>query len=430
MLKECTLLLFSICITLLVGLFVINKFAPQLTFSFFPSQQQSFFDQVFHENEGNTFILDDSTLTYAQPFFPDLEQAGPHDLLGFRNRAIPHVADIITIGDSMTYGNNAPIDLNWPNRLANYLHLQPQYRLYNMSVGGWGAIEYLEIFNKALKFKPKMVIVAFYSGNDPIDSFKKAYGNDKYQYLRPHKNLKLKDLPRIPYPAPVEDIVHLSLENTSYGFTPKLRLYNYNNAASLAGWKIMEKVAAEIAQLANKQGIIPVFTLIPTKETVYYDKLIQSGLKLPREFKSLVDFEKEYFQTFADSIQQLPNAVYIDLLPSLQTAASLNLLLYPNNENGHPLSKGYDVIAHALHESLPPLPTKLITGPIAIPVQQNVHHLYLIQDDKLWSIPKHKNTEKFGLDFTKVTILEPRDIAYFQHAGSLFDQNSTTGSPQ
>ena len=40
---------------------------------------------------------------------------GPNDLLGFRNRSIPHSARIVAVGDSQTYGNNAGIEeRNWP----------------------------------------------------------------------------------------------------------------------------------------------------------------------------------------------------------------------------------------------------------------------------------------------------------------------------
>ncbi|HET9843374.1 MAG TPA: hypothetical protein VFP93_01785, partial [Gammaproteobacteria bacterium] len=178
---------------------------------------------------------------------------------------------------------------------------------------------------------------------------------------------------------------------------------------------------AEIAQIANQHDIIPIFTIIPTKETVYYDKLIQMRVKLPDDFHQLVTLEKKYIKAFGNSVKQLPSTLYIDLLTSLQEALSLNGHLYPQNENGHPLSKGYDVIAQALHQSLPTLPSKNIAGPVAIPVQNNIFHLYLIKDNKLWLIPKHKDLETNGIDLTEVTILKPRDIAHLQHAGSLFD---------
>ena len=43
--------------------------------------------------------------------------------------------------------------------------------MYSMAVGGWGAVQYLDMFTKAARFRPHTVIIAFYSGNDPLESF-------------------------------------------------------------------------------------------------------------------------------------------------------------------------------------------------------------------------------------------------------------------
>lgn len=89
---------------------------------------------------------------------------------------MPLVADVLTIGDSMTYGTNVLLGSDWPSVLSD--RLAPLGAIvYNMSAGGWGGgVQYLEMFPEALFFEPRVVVVAFYTGNDALDSFKDAYG--------------------------------------------------------------------------------------------------------------------------------------------------------------------------------------------------------------------------------------------------------------
>ena len=65
-------------------------------------------------------------------------------MLGFRNAAVPVAADIVTIGDSMTYGNNAVMEENWPAWMLAALQRE-DVKVYNMSTGGWAAVQYLDM---------------------------------------------------------------------------------------------------------------------------------------------------------------------------------------------------------------------------------------------------------------------------------------------
>jgi len=58
-------------------------------------------------------LPDPVTKVRPRPFYPDRKRNGPHDVLGFRNHAVPVQADIIAIGDSQTYGWNVEIDQSW-----------------------------------------------------------------------------------------------------------------------------------------------------------------------------------------------------------------------------------------------------------------------------------------------------------------------------
>src|SRR5215472_7496440 len=71
-----------------------------------------------------------------------------HDSWGYRNKLVPTSADIVTIGDSQTYGISATAADSWPAKLHQLIHKD----VYNLSLGGYGPLEYLYLLeNKAFK---------------------------------------------------------------------------------------------------------------------------------------------------------------------------------------------------------------------------------------------------------------------------------------
>ena len=126
--KEWILLAASTVATLVLALAGIRWFAPQLLGIPVDLQMVQvgeriapYFDGVFRYSDFNSseFIIKDPYVARAKPLFPDYGGVGPNDLLGFRNRSIPNAADVIVIGDSQTYGNNASLEQNWPNQLRS-----------------------------------------------------------------------------------------------------------------------------------------------------------------------------------------------------------------------------------------------------------------------------------------------------------------------
>lgn len=94
-----------------------------------------------------------------------------HDRNGFRNKTIPPHIDIIVLGDSQTYGTGVTRANAWPQQLAKCTGLT----VYNMAFGGWGPGQYLLLLPEAMAKKPKIIIEAFYAGNDLFDSFSLVY---------------------------------------------------------------------------------------------------------------------------------------------------------------------------------------------------------------------------------------------------------------
>lgn len=427
MFKNTILLVGSIVTSLFVGLLSLYYIAPHL---FKQSTEikvvQSnetivpFFDNVFRDEQVQSFIINDPFIKRAQPFFEDFAQAGPHDLLGFRNRSIPQTADIITIGDSMTYGNNAPIDLNWPSILSNQYNLHKPLKLYNMSVGGWGAVEYLEIFKKAIKFKPKMVIIAFYTGNDPIESFTAAYTIKRYESLKPNPELTINDLPKVSYPPRPEDILTVNINDKKIAFTPTLRLAsNQSHPAIIAGYQIMARVAKQITQIAKQNDIQVAFTIIPTKELIYEPLLTKNNIELTPDYTKLTALENFHLNTLKSAIEQLKDVTYIDTVAPLQQATLQSIDTYPSTTNGHPQPLGYQVIAESIHKALPDINLPTLTGTIGVKLSDTQFQLYYAKDFKLWQITSPEAAKAHQIDLDNVNIVNMRDIANYQHQGTI-----------
>ena len=356
--KEWILLIATVVVTILLALGLIRIFAPQLL-GVSPDLRMvqvseevvPFYENVFRAEDFKTdeFLLQDPyTNIRAKPLFNNLISfQGPHDILGFRNRSVPNVADIITIGDSLTYGVNAITEENWPGQLARYLD-EKSPLLYNMSTGGWGAVQYLDMFSKALSFKPRVVIVAFYTGNDALESTLLAYNVERWRSLRLDNTLSLSAIPPVTYPG--SDTWSVSFgDGTKTTFTPELRLASNRDAGYVrAGYAIMAAVAERIGTMAAESGTPVIFTIIPTKETVYAEKVAAHGIETPEGYNELITAEKKNITTLAATLDALPNAVYVDLVAPLQKAALTSFQLYPTDFNGHPLPAGYNEIAFTL----------------------------------------------------------------------------------
>jgi hypothetical protein len=141
-------------LTLAACLLLLRRFAPtllglppDLAVVQSSTEVPPFFDNIFRPSDfdyasplhvmDESFLIPDPVLLRARPLFDDIGAWGPHDVLGFRNESVPNCADLITIGDSQTYGNNATIRSNWPGSLERSLGDQ-RLVLYNAAVGGWG----------------------------------------------------------------------------------------------------------------------------------------------------------------------------------------------------------------------------------------------------------------------------------------------------
>lgn len=273
---------------------------------------------------------------------------GPTDLLGFRNLAVPNTADVIAIGDSQTYGHGVEFEDSWPRQLEARLDAG----VYSMACGGWGPTQYLAMARLAGKLRPKFVVVAYYTGNDPHDAFAEAYNKHRWRSLRVSTTLDKDDQPPAVWPVPEDDRWEAELRGgLRVGFTPGYRLANNDRShpGVREGFAIIAKTGGLIAAaLRESWGARPVFTVIPTKELVYARRVHAEGLRPPVDYRRLVADERANIDELAARLRQVPDAHYVDLVEPLQRAALGPEPLYPPDVNGHPTAAGYRVIAEAM----------------------------------------------------------------------------------
>ena len=245
-------------------------------------------------------------------------------------------------------GYAASMQNSWPQQMADHLGMSGiGVSVYSMATGGWGAVQYLEMARYALLFRPQMMIVAFYTGNDPMDTFMATYGIERWKFLRPEPNLSAQDAPKTDTSLTDEKArwkVKFS-DGISTEFNPGLRMVsNQSHPAVDAGYNIMLNVAEQIAELARQQGIKPVFTIIPTKEYVYQDKISRQGIVAIQQYRSLIEAENKRIEWFAENLRKIEQAEFIDVATPLRNAALMPRALYPDNVNGHPQKAGYALL--------------------------------------------------------------------------------------
>ncbi|MCR4346775.1 MAG: hypothetical protein NUV55_06195 [Sulfuricaulis sp.] len=351
-----------------------------------------------------------------------LEILGPHDLLGFRNMNIPNVADVVTIGDSQTYGNNVGIAENWPSQLERLLKVKRSV-VYSMASGGWGAVQYLNMYTHATFFRPRVIVIAFYSGNDPDESVTLAYSVEHWAPLRPDPSLDLSDKPRYPgFPVPLTEQWRAHFKDgQTITFTPSLRLVSNDTAHATvrAGYQIMEKVAQLIARSASEAGIHIVLTIIPTKELVYAQRVHREGITASADYKKLVELERENINRLAQSFKLLPNAVYVDLVEPLQKAAFSYPGLYPSQTNGHPMENGYRLIASVLAPAIGKYVKEPPLGLVRVVPDDKSAYYFLVADGGLWRFATDKIAASNGWKPANARTVDARDIAVFPQFGMI-----------
>jgi len=429
--KEWLLLAGSVVITLGLALLGIRWFAPQLLgissdlrLVQVSEEVSPFYEAVFPEDaKAGAYGMVDDPYVGRRPEPLMLEGSTiitPRDVLGFRNRYVPVVADVITLGDSQTSGNGVPMELNWPSLLKHHI-ADRNLIVYNTGVDSWGGIQYLYILKKMTAFRPRVAIVAFYTGNDPVDSLNRAYAMDRWADLRsydkrpeiaPHHRLKDSDLRPVKFS-----------DGIATAFTPERRLTSNNRdyPGTREGYLIMAKAAEKMDEIAFAHRIHLIFTIVPTKEYVYGDKVHEEGITIDDAYEKLIDDEGKNIEELSHALQELKHSEYVDTAAALRKAALSKIHLYRTTFDGHPAPNGYDVIASTLSKTvtrlLPPRPKP---GPAIIQDLQDKKETYVfLNNGKIWFFKNQEVMRANGWsgDSNKIQRVSLRDIEYMRRQG-------------
>ena len=435
--KNALLLLVNLVVTVAAAFAIVRWVAPSaverpmdLQVVQLDEKAPAFYEAVF-ANDGRV-KNDPLTMTRMRRFVPEnTEYGGPFDALGFRNRGVPIVADVVALGDSQTVGRNATLDWSWPALLAEKLPVK-QPLVYNMASGGWGPVQYLYMAEKALALRPRVLVVAFYTGNDAFDAIKVAYNLDAWKSLR-----ALPQKPADPpgdWPPRPDDLGRVRVGDGETVLTPRARLVANDRAlpSTAEGYRVMAEVARRIAAMAGKSGVKIVLTIIPTKELVYASLLRRDGAKEPADYTKLVADETANVEELAHALRDIPGATFVDLVKPLQQAAIDGVPLYPPNENGHPIGPGYaaiaDVLAPVVDHLLPAPPAN---GLVRVEATAEDAEFYgLVVAGMLWRFPDAASAQQTGWTLEKAAPLTRRDVAFLIDRGYVSEPDPSIFGPE
>ena len=363
------LLLVSL-VSLGISLLVTKKWLPELfraecrmTITKVSDEIVPFYEGKFRPEDysSSAKIPDPVTMYRGRPLSPQFLgksiRFGPTDILGFRNERVPNLADIVVIGDSHTLGYNVEHSVSWPVVLEKMLD---RGSVYNMSLGGWGALQYLAMFKKAHAFRPQVIVVGIYSGNDAIDSFTFAYSSDYWREYRISENVSLDDLPDVTFPPPMSEWWDYSAtDGFRMVFLPSYRhLANRRDQPAInTGYRIIERVLSEMLSISKTFGTKTFVTVFPSKEVVYSARVkrsreVDANLGQRQEFDRLIDAEQSNINQIKELVESQMPGHYIDLLSDLQSAALDNPSLYPADRDGHPSPLGHKRIAQRIFDRI------------------------------------------------------------------------------
>lgn len=316
---------------------------------------------------------------------------GGHDEWGFRNIRRPQTADIVCIGDSLTYGVSAQAKESWPAVLGK---LRAE-TVYNMALGGYGPIQYLHLMRaQAVQLHPKTVIVGFYFGNDLLDVYNVARFNTKWSeyavlgdatvkgpaFIFPRKPGKflggLRDwlskhsvlysivtqLPAFEFVRVGESVNRVAdasdnlvpfrddRHNVIFNLSPQSRFLDTRDPRIKSAMEITKRVFSDMRSVASKNGMRLIVVLIPTKERVYSQLMKKAGYidRYPR-LGDAIDQENLVRDEIEGDLTQLKIET-LDLLPSLEASVGENDL-FPRTDS-HPNKQGYLVIAKTINRYL------------------------------------------------------------------------------
>lgn len=301
---------------------------------------------------------------------PDFDAVHHTDGHGFRNAwPWPKTADIVTLGDSLTFGYGVEDADTWPAIIDRAL---PHLRVVNLGLIGASPEQYVRVYETfGAPLEPKVVIVGIYPDNDFWDAelfadWWESNAGGNYMVWRNLGRLKPTDkgLTRLAKQAKAFLKPHSLLYNLAeyalkiyrgrHSAEPKLlrladgapmHLWPSLFAARTAGatsdqpaFQFVLQSLTRLRDLTAKQGARLLVVIQPSKEHLYTPLL---GETVPDPNTHLIE-----------SLTQL-GIDYLDLTPTFQEKVKLGEALFFLSDT-HPNRQGYALIAQEILNHLKP----------------------------------------------------------------------------
>ncbi|MHA1872084.1 MAG: SGNH/GDSL hydrolase family protein [Promethearchaeota archaeon] len=312
---------------------------------------------------------------------------------GFNNDKILQESEIVTLGDSHTFGST---DGSWPIYLSQLL----DKNVYNMGVGGYGPAQYYYLLDKALSLKPKIIIIGLYLGNDLWDSYNMVYYYDYWKdfrsenfvddkpslkmnavsirfkkirdFLNNHsalydflgdRTLILREKLGLSKPRHIgerdwsnnDPDISLAYNDNSniktiFWSASRFRGMDIDNKNIQEGFRLTIRFLDLIKEKVEASNTELVVVFIPTKEKVY-EKMVGDRAYQNKFYKGIIQNEDIIKKSLFLYCKE--NNIYChDILTDLQSALKNNIKLYPETFNDHPLLKGYKIYAESIYRFL------------------------------------------------------------------------------
>lgn len=153
----------------------------------------------------------------------------------------PDTSRIIVLGDSFTAALEVPIEQSFSylleDRLNNNLEYQNRTEVLNLGVNGIGtAREYLILKHYGLKYKPDLVVLAFFPGNDVVDNYFMVGGYGP-TFILDDKGKLAEVQGEIPNENPIRIFIKNYFPNSYFFLKQRLNRYNkLNDLLSVIGF--------------------------------------------------------------------------------------------------------------------------------------------------------------------------------------------------
>ncbi len=231
---------------------------------------------------GNRDVVEDAVLGYRlSPYFLEADDRG------YRNKVFMENADILAVGDSMTYGYTVGLDSSWPEQVSQ----MTGQTVYNAGIGGYGPCEYLEVARELTELKAKTIVLGIYLGNDMSGAYKSVYLEGRCSELRSQdkqvldrvakaeaeSSLKNKALglgmDEVPHPfvqgLPDNDYIQEYLSLKDYSALYRLVRKVYHSIRKFEWHRFGDGAGAETFENSKKRKGAVAFDQVPELRTVF-----------------------------------------------------------------------------------------------------------------------------------------------------------------